>query len=1261
MNDHPVLRLLRPVSRRHRFQKAALSLAATWALGALAAAVLLYAARALHLNGTLTALFLGFLVVLTGFILALRTFLKPSDPREAARRIEARHPDLNGLLITAAEQQPGPTGSFNFLQCRLLDQALEHGRRHDWLQAQPLSRCFASLLLALPAFVALVFILSLIAKLPASTRPDSASSPMAARVITGIEVEPGDTSLERGSSLVVLARFPKAPRGAELVITSSNQAPQRIPLVRNLADPMFGGAFPDVAASFTYRVESDAGSSREFKVEVFEFPRLERSIVDITYPAYTGREPKHIDDTRRVTAVEGSSLNLALQLNKPVTQATLVPRSPALTPLSLVTASNLPVATLSAHPLLTNATYDLVLIDADGRSNQTRSQFVFEVPPNRVPELKLALPRGDIQPSPLEEIRFEGTVWDDFGMSAFGIGIIRVGSEPDIVELGREVPGNKRLPFEHPLHLEALAAQPDEVFGWFVWADDTGPDGTSRRTTSDIFFAEVRRFEEIFREGEGSSGEEGGESQSGQQQGNAASKLAQLQKQIITATWKLQSRRPSGTNAPRNTRVTSPQRLRPAPLTFSPFFAQPAPPRRLQSERPGNSPGAIPTRSSGSYEQDLQVIRDAAQQALDQARESMEEQSNPAQQALWSTAIAQMERSIELLAKASSSPAVLKEAIAAQQAAYQAILKLQSRETEVSRSRSQSQSQSQSQNQRNQRQMDELDLTQTENRYETQSQARAPVDDERREQLQAVNRLQELAQRQEEVNQQLKELQTALQAADEKQREEIQRQLQKLQEEQRQNLADADELQQRMERGENQSRMSEERERLEEARQQMERAAEATQQGQVSQALAAGTRAQTQLNELREDLRRQSADQLKDSARELREDARELARNQEEIRRQLDARPDPKALRSLTDDGSREALFQKLADQQSALTNIVQRATQLSEQAEDSEPLLSRQLYDSLRQFSQEDLGNLKKTREELIEEGQMNNSLYRSLTDANESGAKTLEATRQLLQQGLQNPARQAEQRARASIDSLRQGIDKAANSVLGDDTEALRLAQQELENAARALESERPGQEEGQEEGQGQAQESGTRGTGGTGGTNEMASSASQPGQPGQPGSSGSQQSQPSPGSPGSQQPSPSDPLNLASRPLPGSQGSEGSPQSGQGSPITGSGFAEWSDRLRDAETLIDSPTLRAGVSNARDQARRLRIDYRNARKKPDWATIELEILKPLVETRDLIREELARRAADNPLVPLDRDPVPGRYSEMVRRYYEQLGRDQ
>jgi len=1342
MKEHPILRLLRPIAQREVWRRAAFSLAATWAIAAVAAALLLQAARHLGIPPLASILAVGVLGLIAGLISFVRALRVPPDLQRTAQTIEAAHPDLNGLLVTTLQQQPGPDGRFSFIQSLALDQALDHARRHTWSRLFPTHRILAAVALQGVAFLAFVAVLVFSPRTPVPPSETAKSPRVSPKVVDGLEVTPGNTELEKGSSLVVLARFGNAPRNADLVVLATNKPEQRVALVRNLADPVFGGAVSDVTNHFDYRVESDAGSSELFHVTVFEYPRLDRSIADITYPDYTQRPKKHIEDTRRVTAVEGSTLDLTLQLNKPVTRAVLQPAGTNLAPIVLATPSNQPIASLAGHVLTTGGTYNLRLVDADGRTNRVSAQFVFEVPPNRPPELKLALPRGDIRPSALEELQFDGTVWDDFGILRYGLGFIRVGADPDLVELGTTVPGNERRSFAHQLRLEELNAQPDQVFGWFVWAEDTGPDGQVRRTSGDIFFGEVRPFEEIFREGEG-SGEQQGEQQ-GESQGNnsPATKLAQLQKQIISATWKLQSRKPS-TNAPKTSasRIPSPHqisRIRPirqiSPLTLaahSGVFAQPA---RLQPSQPPAQRRPRPAApSTASYAEDLKVVRQAAEDALDQASSSMEEETDPAKRALWTDAITQMERSIELLDKAAKDPTLLKDALAAEQAAYQTILKLQPRESEVTRRRNQqSQSQSQSENQRNQEQIDELDLTQSENRYETQSQARSPQDEQQREQQQAINRLEELARRQEEMNKRLKELQTALQAADEKKKEELQRELKRLQEEQRQNLADADELQQRMEQPGNQSAMSEQRQQLEQTREDMQKAAEATGEGQVSQALASGTRAQRQLEEMREELRRQNASELNEAARELRAEARDIARAQEEIKRELDAQQNSanKGQKSLEDPTGREKLLEKLTAQQSRLTNLVQRATDLSQKAEGSEPLLSKQLYDTLREVSQEDTTNLKQMREQLLREGQLTRGLRDRLKDSEDSNAKSLEVTRELLRQGLDQPAREAEQRARKNIDTLRQGVEKAANSVLGDDTEALRFAQQELDNAAQQLSQEiaqsqpqppseapeapqapdglegsvrsvqsvgspptpgqeprqpgepsqtgqqpgqqpgepqeprDPSQQPGQQPGQPSQQPGEPRQPGQPSQPNQPGQPGQQPGQPGQPG-------QPVPSVPSVPTPAPSpNPQDTPAPPsindslqslLPGSRprGAQ-TPSGGEARPLTGNDFTQWSDRLRDVEQLIDSQDLRSEVANARDQARRARIDFNRSKTKPDWAQIELQVLKPLVEVRDQIREELARRASQDPLVPLDRDPVPGRYSELVRRYYEELGKD-
>src|SRR5262249_41941324 len=156
-----------------------------------------------------------------------------------------------------------------------------------------------------------------------------------------------------------------------------SQAVRRIPLVKSLADPVFGGSVPEVQSNIVYHVEYGGRRTRDYKVTVFEYPRLERSDVDLSFSEYTGQAPKRIQDTRRVSAVEGSHLDLSLQLNKPVVSARLVAKDEASAiPLSVET--NRAAAALKQFPLVASRGYDLQLVDAEGRTNKVAAPFVFD-------------------------------------------------------------------------------------------------------------------------------------------------------------------------------------------------------------------------------------------------------------------------------------------------------------------------------------------------------------------------------------------------------------------------------------------------------------------------------------------------------------------------------------------------------------------------------------------------------------------------------------------------------------------------------------------------------------------------------------------------------------------------------------------------------------------------------------------------------------------------------------------------------------------
>ena len=109
----------------------------------------------------------------------------------------------------------------------------------------------------------------------------------------------------------------------------------------------------------------------------------------------------------------------------------------------------------------------------------------------------------------------------------------------------------------------------------------------------------------------------------------------------------------------------------------------------------------------------------------------------------------------------------------------------------------------------------------------------------------------------------------------------------------------------------------------------------------------------------------------------------------------------------------------------------------------------------------------------------------------------------------------------------------------------------------------------------------------------------------------------------------------------------------------PLTGEEYREWSDQMRDLEEMVPSTELRSQVATIRERARQMRIDLKRHSKAPDMDLVQTSIYGPMVELQQVIAEELARRNPNEKLVPIDRDPVPEKYSALLQKYYEELAR--
>jgi hypothetical protein len=1255
-----LVRALERVAERFRGLRLWTGLAACWLAFALAGwglAGLLARARPEDGWVPVPALLGWFLTLaIAGAAVVVLTRRSVRDLRWVARRIEARFPELGTGLLAAVEDtsQEGPRG---YLRDVVLRQALTHRAGHDWgAVVSPRSLAAARV----GHIVALVLLATATLALGSHVRSKTLGFPPPERagIVTDVEVDPGDAAIEKGTSLLVVARFPIDAVPAEAALDVDDGASSR-PMTRSLEDPTFAGRIEAVADDVTYRVAFGGRATRDFRVTVFEYPEVRRTDALLAFPSYTGMENRLVQDVRHVTAVEGTELTLTCRLNKEVVEAALVDEAGRALPLKPANGEGPSYA--ATLTLAESHRYKVRLVDRDGRSSKVPAEVAVNVTKNRPATVAMARPGRDTRVSPLEELSLQAKLADDFGVVRHGVTYTLAEREPAEVVLATNGPGAKAIEASHMLAFESLKAQPDQLVTYFIWAEDIGPDGKRRRTSGDMFFAEVRHFEEIFRQGEGDpSGQQPGQ----QGGGNAreAEQLAELQKQVINATWTLIRRETGGKPAP-------------------------------------------------TLADDAKAVEDAQRTAIEQAEALDEKLNDPRSREFLDRATTAMNEAARRLAEAGRGPsaAPLTPALASAQTAYQALLKLRAREFEVTRRNQRQQNQGGGGGgAQRQAQLDELELTNDENRYEQRSSARSgsQQQQEQRETRHVLNRLAELARRQSDLNDRLKELQSALEAAKEPQvREEIERQLKRLREQEQQILRDADELRERMEREENRERMAEARQALEQSRERLRRASEALEDSQVGQAIIEGARAGRELNDLREDLRKSSSDRFGEDLAEMREQARRLDERQGELTRQLESQDRPDTRRSLRDEG-KEQVRQGLREQAQQLDDLMERMRRTVQEAEETEPLLARSLFDTAKKAAEQSIPNALKDAERLADAG-------------------------------FSREAAESSRQAGRGIEQVREGVEKAARSVLGDEEAALQRARDELEDLTRQVEREvaragGQGPSNDPSDAHGVAPRSGQPGDrGGPGREGQQAAQDQQPGEPGregqrpgqrgesqqpgqddqrpgqgqqgrpyqQPGQRGEGQ-QPGQGSQpgeGDQQPGQGQQgqqSGQGQRPEQGQQSGQG--QAGQpngqggnrqgdnarggpgglerlldgldnnaggpggapGGPITGDGFREWTDRMRDVEDLLQDPQLRSEAARIRDRVRGAREEFKRHSKVPDPAQLKTMIADPIHELRDRVAEELRRRESPDSLVPIDRDPVPPRYAEGVRRYYERLG---
>ena len=456
----------------------------------------------------------------------------PSDDR-VARFVEERCPELEDRVASAAAlAASGPATGFREL---VLADAAERLRGIDPARVVTPARVRRAAVRGLLALAVLAAVVAL------GSTPLSriAATAWLHALPSGVElaVDPGDFRLVAGQPLRVRARFSggNGVRGRTPPILSvlDGMTPRQVRM-RPAGDGWLA-EFPSVTRSFRYRVGAAALTSRVYLVEALSPPRVTRIDVEYTYPAFTGLAPRVEEDGGDLFAPAGTAARLVVHTDKPVAEGALVLSDGRRVALHDA-GDGRRTATLVVEG---NGRYAVRVVDAHGLSNRDAADYLIRATTDRPPAVRVVRPGGDREVTPLEEVTIEVQAGDDHAVDRLDLVYTVAGREDralpfDVPERAATVTGVRTL------LVEDLAVEPGDVITYFARVRDAGRAGVSAEARSDLYFLEIRPFDNAFEEAlsQGGLGPEAAE----------IGRLAALQKQIIVATWRLEQR-PEGRRA----------------------------------------------------------------------------------------------------------------------------------------------------------------------------------------------------------------------------------------------------------------------------------------------------------------------------------------------------------------------------------------------------------------------------------------------------------------------------------------------------------------------------------------------------------------------------------------------------------------------------------------------------------------------------------------------------------------------------------------
>ena len=344
-----------------------------------------------------------------------------------------------------------------------------------------------------------------------------------------IAVEPGHVGVARGADQLVHARLTgfDSDRVDIGVKSEEEEKFQRWPMMVDGDEGRYLFMLLDLNNTTDYFVEAGGVRSPVFRIDVSDLPYVSRVDLEYRFPEYTGLAPRKVEDGGDIAALKGSKVIVTATPTVRVAGGAVRVEGQELQPMELADDG-----TLSTTLYIDKeGFYSIELSAFDGKMGKASPDFTIKILNDQPPSVAFLKPGRDAKVSSIEEVFTELRAEDDYGIRKLELVYSVNGGEEQSVWLRREgSPPKKKVSAGHTFFMEDLELEPGDFVSYFARATDGNGVGGAQTATTDIYFLEVRPFGKKYRQAQQGMGG------AGQGMDNA---LSQRQRQIVAATFKI--------------------------------------------------------------------------------------------------------------------------------------------------------------------------------------------------------------------------------------------------------------------------------------------------------------------------------------------------------------------------------------------------------------------------------------------------------------------------------------------------------------------------------------------------------------------------------------------------------------------------------------------------------------------------------------------------------------------------------------------------